>query len=321
MSISIRLRSKSGVENIRSLDPKSSISQFQLLVFEKTNIEPANQKILCGYPPKPLDTSKQDTLIDGIIVNGDTVTVEETTGGGGSSSNTAPTTSSSSSSGVVSSSNNKPREDSGGYIVRRLTENDNSCLFSAVAYVLENKNRAKGSHLRSVIVSAVKSDPLTYNEGYLEKENDDYCIWITNPKHWGGAIELSILSSYYKMEIGAFDIQTKILYRYGEDRNYSQRVFVIYDGIHYDALALCPYENGSENYDKTIFATTDEATLKKAIDFVEKEHKAGKFTNTANFQLICLDCNKILTGEKEATIHAMQTKHISKFLLKVCLYK
>ena len=53
----------------------------------------------------------------------------------------------------------------GSYIVRRFVDSDNSCLFTAVAYVMEG-NRLMGFDLRSVIAAHVRSDPLTYNEGH-----------------------------------------------------------------------------------------------------------------------------------------------------------
>ncbi len=59
---------------------------------------------------------------------------------------------------------------------------------------------------------------VTYNEGFLAKENEDYCKWILQPKNWGGAIELSILSNHYQCEIAAYDIQTKRCDVYGQVR-------------------------------------------------------------------------------------------------------
>ncbi|GAM17900.1 hypothetical protein SAMD00019534_010750 [Acytostelium subglobosum LB1] len=312
-NIAVRIRSKAGVENIRSLDSATTtIATFQSLIQEKTGIEVARQKILCGYPPAALDVTDKEQTIAKYITNGDTITVEEIAVAGGESSVPASATTATTKPATSSSSSNTSGPE--GTIVRRLTENDNSCLFSAVAYVLEHKNRAKASHLRSIIVNVVKQDPFTYNEGFLGMDNSSYCAWITNPKHWGGAIELSILSQHYKVEIGAFDISTKILYRYGEDCNYKERVYVVYDGIHYDALALSPVKihPSPEEYDITIFSSNDATTLKKATSFIEKENKEGKFTDTNKFQLICLDCNKVLVGEKEASMHAMETKH-SKF--------
>jgi ubiquitin thioesterase OTU1 len=50
---------------------------------------------------------------------------------------------------------------------------------------------------------------VTYNEGFLGQENDAYQAWILDKQHWGGAIELSILSQHYGRVICAYDIQTK----------------------------------------------------------------------------------------------------------------
>jgi hypothetical protein len=50
---------------------------------------------------------------------------------------------------------------------------------------------------------------VTYNDGFLGQENEEYQAWILDKKHWGGAIELSILSKHYGRVIAAYDIQTK----------------------------------------------------------------------------------------------------------------
>ncbi len=120
-------------------------------------------------------------------------------------------------------------------MMRRIMKSDNSCLFNAVAYLTE-RSLESAEELRAIIASYVISDPDTYNEVYLGKPNQEYSEWIMNPTSWGGAIELQILSDYFKIEIGAVNIQTLRVDRFGEANNYSNRVFVIYDGIHYDSL-------------------------------------------------------------------------------------
>ena len=47
------------------------------------------------------------------------------------------------------------------------------------------------------------ADPFTYNDGFLGKENAEYCKWILDKNHWGGAVELSILSKHFAREIAA----------------------------------------------------------------------------------------------------------------------
>ncbi|DBB01393.1 TPA: hypothetical protein ACH3X1_000060 [Trebouxia sp. C0004] len=125
----------------------------------------------------------------------------------------------------------------GSCVVRRKVDDDNSCLFSAVGYVMEG-SRSHATKLRRVIADAVSADPSTYNDGFLGKSNAEYRAWILDPKKWGGAIELSIFARHFAREIAAYDIQTKRCDVYGQGEGYQERVMLIYDGLHYDALAL-----------------------------------------------------------------------------------
>ncbi|KAF9611003.1 hypothetical protein IFM89_026309 [Coptis chinensis] len=124
-----------------------------------------------------------------------------------------------------------------GIVVRRVIPADNSCLFNAVGYVMEH-DKLKAPELRQVIAATVASDPVKYTEAFLGKSNEEYCAWILDPEKWGGAIELSILAEYYGREIAAHDIQTSRCDLYGQAMNYPERVMLIYDGLHYDALAI-----------------------------------------------------------------------------------
>ncbi|CAM9522494.1 unnamed protein product [Ectocarpus sp. 4 AP-2014] len=78
-------------------------------------------------------------------------------------------------------------------MVRRIIDADNSCLFNAVGYALRRKRKV-GTELRQMITEAVRGSPEVYNEGILGKQPEEYCRWISDPKSWGGEIELSILS-------------------------------------------------------------------------------------------------------------------------------
>lgn len=197
-------------------------------------------------------------------------------------------------------------------VVRRVIPSDNSCLFNAVGYVMEH-NRNKAAELRQVIAATVMSDTATYNELVLEKPNDVYSQWIQDPEKWGGAIELAILAKYYKREIAAYDIQTTRCDVYGQGEGYTERVMLIYDGLHYDALALTFFEGAPEEVDQTIFPILQDGTLghvsKLAEKLVQDAHRQRKFTDTANFTLRCAVCQKALVGQKEAVEHATQTGH------------
>lgn len=92
--------------------------------------------------------------------------------------------------------------------------------------------------MRQIIASTVNADKQEYNEGILGRPNDEYCAWILQPESWGGAIEVSILSAYHGIEFDVVDITNAIINRFGEDKNYGIRAFLLFDGIHYDPLYL-----------------------------------------------------------------------------------
>jgi ubiquitin thioesterase OTU1 len=63
---------------------------------------------------------------------------------------------------------------------------------------------------------------------------------------------------------------------YGQGSNYKQRVFLIYDGIHYDPLALTFEDNLPEYMDVTVFNPDDTFAVAKAIEVAEIAHSVMK---------------------------------------------
>jgi len=155
----------------------------------------------------------------------------------------------------------------GPKFVRRVIDADNSCLFNAVGYVFE-RNRKAAPRLRTVIANTVLGDPGRWTEAVLGKPPSDYCQWIKNSENWGGEIELAILCHFFSAEIVVVDIQTLHCYKYGSE--YNQRVFLLYDGVHYDALAeeAEGADSGAkpEETDTTIFDKSDESKIASAVD-------------------------------------------------------
>uniref|UniRef100_A0A7N0RB35 Ubiquitin thioesterase OTU n=1 Tax=Kalanchoe fedtschenkoi TaxID=63787 RepID=A0A7N0RB35_KALFE len=199
-----------------------------------------------------------------------------------------------------------------GLIVRRVIPSDNSCLFNAVGYVMEH-DKHKAHELRQVIAATVASDPETYSQAFLGKSNAEYCAWILDPEKWGGAIELSILAQYYGREIAAYDIQTTRCDIYGQEMMYAERVLLLYDGLHYDALAMSPFDGASEEFDQTVFTVLPDRTLGSidtlAANLVKEQNSKRKFTDTAKFTLRCATCQTGVVGQKEAIEHAKETGH------------
>ena len=193
--------------------------------------------------------------------------------------------------------------------------------------------------MREIIANAVASDPEEYSEAFLGQPNPEYCKWILKPESWGGAIELSILSKFYGLEIAVIDSINAIINRFGEDQHYPQRVFLIFDGIHYDPLYLEPldvskifyiflkydiksniifffllhffysYSQGSSI--QTIFPTEDEKILFEAAELAKEVKSSRQFTDIQKFMLICNDCKIRLNGHMEARQHAKETGHMN----------
>lgn len=202
-------------------------------------------------------------------------------------------------------------DNSGSYVVRRKMADDNSCLFSAIGYVMEH-DRHVAQELRKVVAEAVAFDPFTYNDAVLGKDAQEYCKWILQKNSWGGYIELAILSKHYCREIAAYDIVSQRLDVHGGDQGYTERVAVVFDGIHYDAVALAAFEDAPEELDITVWSTGGaEAPLlaEAAKQLVDNLRSARQFTDTANYTLRCDVCQTGLRGDKEASQHALQTGH------------
>ncbi|XP_068489205.1 OVARIAN TUMOR DOMAIN-containing deubiquitinating enzyme 2 isoform X1 [Phaseolus vulgaris] len=201
-----------------------------------------------------------------------------------------------------------------GVVVRRVIPSDNSCLFNAVGYVMDH-DKKKAADLRQVIAATVASDPQKYCEAFLGKPNAEYCNWILDSEKWGGAIELAILADYYGREIAAYDIQTTRCDLYGQESNYSERVMLIYDGLHYDALVMSPVEEAPEEFDQTIFAVQMNRSIgpveRLALNFVKDQQRKRSYTDTSKFTLRCGVCQIGVVGQKEAVEHAQATGHVN----------
>ena len=78
---------------------------------------------------------------------------------------------------------------------------------------------------------------------YTRKE---YIAWILKSSSWGGGIELAILAAHFKCELAAIDVKTSKIYVYGEKQSFPNRAYLLYDGIHYDAI-VSNVEGGDES--------------------------------------------------------------------------
>ncbi|RPB21440.1 OTU-domain-containing protein [Terfezia boudieri ATCC MYA-4762] len=198
-----------------------------------------------------------------------------------------------------------------GTVVLRVMEDDNSCLFRALSYVLTN-GLTSPTELRQIVTTWIQNDPETYSAAVLGQPVDEYCQWISMESSWGGGIELAILAKFFDIEILAIDVSTLSTMRFNDPR--PRFCMLVYSGIHYDALALSPLTEYSlflQNPDKDscIFDRGDQGILQAAMELVRKLKQKKYFTDTKRFTLRCGVCGLGLVGEEAARAHARKTGH------------
>ncbi|KAG0035642.1 hypothetical protein BGZ81_003654 [Podila clonocystis] len=166
-----------------------------------------------------------------------------------------------------------------GFLVVREVEDDNSCLFNAIAYTLDPTMKSNIQGLRQIVAQTIEANPDEYPDVVLGRPRKDYCDWIRKENSWGGAIELAIFSEHYKID--------------------------------YDAVALTPALDIPADCDQTQFEVELDDIVNGGVQLAAKLKKAHKYTDLATFTLRCSVCQLGLKGEKDAQNHAQQIQHTS----------
>lgn len=119
-------------------------------------------------------------------------------------------------------------------ISRFVVPADNSCLFSALGMLLdEGLHRAdRAQEMRRICADSIRARADDFGPAMLGgKSAAEYADYIQSPEIWGGGIEMSVLADHFGVQIVCVNIQTKGgISIFGEDRAFTRRVFVIYDG-------------------------------------------------------------------------------------------
>eukprot|EP00033_Pygsuia_biforma_P002582 GCRY01002857.1.p1 GENE.GCRY01002857.1~~GCRY01002857.1.p1 ORF type:complete len:311 (+),score=81.70 GCRY01002857.1:205-1137(+) len=298
---------KSGKQFLQSLEEDMTINALKQLIQEKCSISPSLQQIKVGFPPQLI--SEDAAVVGDFVQNMDSILVEtiefedtnepifEHNADHNPTTDPAPATIDS------------PEENPLVRVERHKVPDDNSCLFTAIGYLFLRALAPSPAQLRQIVASNVTSDPITFNAAILEKEPPEYAEWILRPKSWGGAIELTVFSQYFQAAVFAGDIRSGRFDCYGEDKNYSKCVYLLYDGLHYDALVMRHAMTGEE---ETVFETEDAVTQAAMFEYLLKLHKEKAFTDTHSFSVKCTECGWVGHGEADALKHAQEKGH-SKF--------
>ncbi|XP_002093769.3 ubiquitin thioesterase OTU1 [Drosophila yakuba] len=345
-SFSVKLKSKKGQFIVNDLNEHTTLGELKTKIVQATDIQAPQLHVLVGYPPKPLDLSQQQEQRDlkAVGINsGETLIVEEKAiapatalataapvpGGSSMEDDEAlarrlqaeeeaqllqetaggPVAQAPEFQLPVAPTESGPNGDFNGILLKKVVPADNSCLFTSIRFVLNGKVDNEGSEMmRHIIAQEVAADPQSYNDAVLGKSNAEYCAWIQKADSWGGAIEVSILSNYYGIEIDVVDIQNAIINRFGEDKNFGLRVFLLFDGIHYDPLYM---ETSSSAAPATIFPVEEVGVYQQAEQLANEAQSSRQYTNVDKFTLRCMQCDVRLVGQVQAQEHAKQTGHKS----------
>jgi len=307
-SVQLRVRYKSDQQIVHHLKTDSTCDELKHAVSLATGLKSSILRILTGFPPKAKDLANaKQTLSDMGIKNGDMLIVE------------ALSVDDILKKKFHGVDNCPPLSGPSGMFMKKVVPADNSCLFTSIYFIVSEGifDASCAKAIRKIVAEVVRSDRTTYTEAVLGKSNKDYCRWILNDDSWGGAIELSILSSFFGLELAVVDAQSGRIDRFGEDCAYPARGFLFFNGIHYDPLILEePRYRDEYNSVKsgimeirTVFASTDERIMEMARELGEEAKQAGEYTDVQQFVLRCLVCNTGLTGQHEALQHAKDTGH------------
>ncbi len=191
---------------------------------------------------------------------------------------------------------------------RRFVDADNSCLFASIGYNLDHRNFSEitGLQYRQLLGQYLESNEVDKN--LFEVPKDQYIDLIQNPSTWGGAVELKIFSDMFQMEIASIDVQSNRVDIFGEDKKYPQRIYLLYNGVHYDPLVMAINENSID--DICIFESDDVETLIQMQKYCKTFKEKGDFVDVSKMNTMkCSICEEKFETQDEALIHAENYKH------------
>jgi len=142
----------------------------------------------------------------------------------------------------------------------------------------------------------------THCSSIIKGDIVEYTNKIREPFTWGGELELTILAEEFSIEIGVAHVEMMNVYNIGQDKNYQERIYILYDGVHYDAL----YKKGSG---QSKFPTTDDEVYAQAFQAAAAVNSTGGYYNSYTCSLYCDICGMVFKGEEGITDHSLKTRH------------
>ena len=270
---------------------------------EDSSLKTRSFSLQMGFPPRDVE-GDASTALSSLVSSGESLVVRKTEG----EIQKHP----------IRKQDVKSNSESFGQMARHIIAADNSCLFNAIGFCLNGQLMSDAPIIyRSYIAEEVVANKSgLYSEAFLGKSAEAYAEWVQNPEHWGGEIEMHILSQFLDITICAVDVQTGVVYKYSPPvvatattpAGAKETIFLIYDGIHYDAMVRRK-SDGLEGLQTSFSEKEESQALAECETAAKRLREERQFTDTKNFDLRCLVCNVGLVGEAGAREHAKLTGH------------
>jgi ubiquitin thioesterase OTU1 len=232
MKVQIRLRGPNGQVRL-DVEEETTLKDLLELIKEKTEVQRFSLKY--GYPLKELDTSasalnstvadlklRNETIV---VVPHESATANATAQGAQKSADVQPAPKPFTAKSMEPDETVVEWPERGGYLgefaygctahmsapnfskVLRVMPDDNSCMFTSVGGAIPIADPS--GILRKEISEYILNHPQEYTKAILGEEPSRYVRRMKEKDTWGGAIELSILSDIYKIQICSVDVKVR----------------------------------------------------------------------------------------------------------------
>jgi ubiquitin thioesterase OTU1 len=152
MSFALRVKTKSGHQVIKSLTPEHTIKDLKVQLSKVSNIPQDRLHVLSGYPPKVLDITQGQFIVEQKWVDfgGDLILEEK-------APPPVPKETSSAPSQNFKSHITENDSDYPGILMKKVVPADNSCLFSSIFFRFERTIRRE-RHRRPIYETSDSAD-------------------------------------------------------------------------------------------------------------------------------------------------------------------
>lgn len=202
--IRFRVRGPGWVETVTAT-PDWTIQKLLDHLREKQGAEASALKY--GYPLKNIDLSNTSATIEPLNLKGEAITFVPKEDNTPAAPPEVPTATKPAFKPKAVEPDHTviewPEKD--GYLALRVMPDDNSCMFTAFGGVLQIPDPAPA--LRRQVGEYILAHPDKFDKVVLEMEPQRYAQTMLSPERWGGAIELSVLSDIYDIEICSVDVK------------------------------------------------------------------------------------------------------------------